>query len=402
MLPTIIGSRFHAHALLHMRSAGVLGTICSALLLIAVSAAHPREAPAQQSGPTIRSLLTGYGAVGFGTSVEDGVDSDFSAFMSLVPLFQVGEDLLVDGEFEFTLHGTETLAALQHAQIHYLGFERVQLKAGRFNLPFGVWRHTNWVNRMPTPPLLYEDAHGEPATAALIPILFDLGAMAGWNVPLAAGWRTTVDFWVTQGPRIAAGVEHHGADSAPAENLRFSVSPAPSNGTSIVPAVAFGSNFEDNNPNKMVGTRLRGVSAWGLTLQGSAFRAAYDDAGELDISGMNLSAIWAPGSDPQPLFDLRGEWVLIDQEYEEHHQVESVKYGGYYTQISRQIGAIEPVFRWSHLQEAEVSDAVFREERRQLAVGLNYWISPSVPLKVAYHWEADGADGFFLEWAAGF
>ena len=41
------------------------------------------------------------------------------------------------------------------------------------------------------------------------------------------------------------------------------------------------------------------------------------------------------------------------------------------------------------------------ERRRQLAVGLNYWMSPSVPLKAAYNLEADGTDAFLLEWAVG-
>lgn len=371
----------------------------SALLLLSPWV-PAQAASAQQESPTIRSLLTGYGSVGYIADLEGETENDFTAFMSLVPIFQIEENLLVEGEIEFGLHGNETLVVLEHAEAHYLGFERVLLRAGKFHLPFGIWMHTNWVNKMPTPPLLYEDTHGEAAANALMPILFDVGAMAEWNIPLTDHWRTTAAIWLSQGPRPGAGGGHgHGDEANEAEHPDSGEVPEEA---ADAPALAYGSNFEDNNADKMVGIRLRGISMAGLTLQGSGFRAAYDEAGDLQVQGVNLSVAWAPGSGPDPMFEFRTEGTLLRQEYLHHEQKETVESTGYYVQVSREIGSFEPVLRWSHLPEAMAGHAPLIEERRQLALGLNYRMSPSVPIKLAYHWELNGRDGIAIELAMGF
>lgn len=347
-----------------------------------------------QGGPTIRSVLTGYGAVGYASGPDESLEHGFTASASLVPLFGVENDVLVAGEIELGLHDGQTLVALEHAEFHYLGLERVQLSAGKFHVPFGVWMHANWINRMPTPPLLYEDTHGEPATRGLLPILFDVGAMARWTAPLAEGWRTSAAFWVSQGPRPGAGGHTHGGSGEEGEEEH---APAPD-----APRLTYGSNYEDNNSDKMTGLQFRAVSAGGLTLQASGFRAAYDDAGDLGIRGLNASAIWAPRAGPLRLFDVRGEGVLLRQEYLHHEETETVRYGGYYLQVSRRIRSFQPVVRWSHLPEAIAGHGPLVERRRELALGVNYWISPSVPVKAAYQWALDGTDGLFIEWAVGF
>lgn len=373
-----------------MRETRPLTLVSAPLLLLGILAS---PVWGQGSSPTVRSLLTGYGSVGYSSTTAGDLAHDFGASVSLVPLFGIEEDVFVEGELELGLHGGETLVVLEHAEVHYLGFERVQLKAGKFHVPFGVWMHTSWVNRMPTPPLLYEDTHGEAPTRALLPILFDVGAMARWTVPLAEGWRTSLAFWVSQGPRAGEGGHTHDAEEEE----------EPENGpASDAPPLAYGSNHEDNNTDKMTGAQLRLVSAGGLTFQASGFRAAWDEAGDLGVSGLNVSLIWAPRRGPLRLVDLRGEGVLLDQEFLHHEEVETVGYGGYYLQASRRFGPYEPVVRWSHLPRAVAGHGPLVEKRRQLAVGLNYWISPSVPLKAAYHRELDGPDGIVIEWAVGF
>lgn len=363
------------------------------LLLSFVFLSTPLQA--QQEWPTIRGLLTGYAAVGYATSLEGERENNFSALTSLVPLFQIEEDLLIAAEVEFALHDSETLVVLEHAEVSYLGFERVQLRAGKFHLPFGMWMHANWVNKMPTPPLLYEDTHGGAATNALMPILFDLGAIASWNVPLADGWRTTADFWVSQGPRpgVAGGHGHGDEDPRAHHGEQEPADAAP---------LAYGSNYEDNNSDKMLGLRLRAVSMAGVTVQGSGFRAAYDDAGDLMVRGANLSVAWTPRLGSDPLFHLRVEGTLLRQDYVHHGSKHTVESSGYYTQLSRAINSLEPVIRWSFLPEAIAGHGALVQKRRQLAVGLNYWMSPSVPIKAAYHWELDGADALAVEWALGF
>jgi len=345
---------------------------------------------AAQEPPTVRSILTGYGAVGYSANVEsDDLENGFNGFVSLVPLAQVHEDVLVEGELEFELEENATNVVLEHIEVHYLGFDRVQLKAGKFHLPIGVWSHTNWTNKMPTPPLLYEDTHGDAAADALMPIPFDLGAMATWTPSLLDGWRTSGSLWVSQGPFGTFGGGHtHDGEPAPPEG--------------DAPLLALGGNYFDNNSDKMVGVNLRAASKGGVTVQGSAFRADYDDAGDLGIIGGNLGLVWAPLSGSDPLFELKGEVSVIDQEYVLDGAVESVALEGYYLQLSRRLGSWEPVARWSDLPRSVAGSTILIPKRRQLAVGLNHWLTPSVPIKAAYQWELDRDDEFIIEWAVGF
>ena len=74
-----------------------------------------------------------------------------------------------------------------------------------------------------------------------------------------------------------------------------------------------------------------------VALQASGFRAAYDEAGELGVYGSNLSVIWAPIVGAQPLFDFRAEATLLKQEFLDGGDVESVRYGGHYVQLSRRV-----------------------------------------------------------------
>ena len=360
----------------------LLTLMCLAVLTVPVRG--------QNNSSAVRGLLTGYGSVAYSALPGDHFQNDFTTNFAPTLLFQVHDDILFDGEMDFELEGGGTEVHLEHAQIHYLGFEHLQFSAGMFHLPFGTWMHASWINRMPTPPLLYEDSHGAPPENALLPLPFDVGVTARVTLPLIDGWRTSAALWVSQGP--ASGVPSHahgeeGPDDEPASDA---------------PPLSYGANFEDNNSDKMVGLRLRAVSGGGLTLQGSGFRAAYDEAGDLSVYGLNLSLIWTPGSVPQPLFEFRAEGIVLKQEYQGQDAVESVEYGGYYVQLSRRLDAFEPVARWSHLPRALAGEGPVVERQRQLAVGLNYWIFPSVPVKAAYHFELNGTDGFYLQWVVGF
>lgn len=364
-----------------------------ALLTLYVTVAGTVSAAAQQS-PSVRGLVSGYGSVGYSARPSADLENDFTSNLATVLLYQVGDDILFEGELELELEGGGTEAHLEHAQLHYLGFEHVRVTAGMFHLPFGIWMHANWVNRMPTPPLLYEDSHGAPPGEALLPIPFDVGVKASADFRLGDGWRSSATVWVSQGPASGIATHAHGEETHDATDAHEPASNAP--------PLGYGANFEDNNSDKMVGVRLRAVSMGGLTLQGSGFRAAYDDAGDLGVYGANASLIWAPRAGRDPLFDFRAERIFLRQEYLHHAEVETVDYGGHYLQISRRLAAFEPVVRWSHLPRAVAGHGPVVERRRQVAVGLNYWFSASVPLKLAYHFELDGSDGLFIEWAAGF
>jgi len=361
------------------------------LTVLCVSGASLAEPlMAQGAPPLVRGLLTGYGSVSYSAEPDNAYANNFTATVSPLLLYQVGSDFLFEAEMDLELEEATTELHLEHAQIHYLGFEYLQVTAGMFHVPFGMWAHANWINRMPTPPLLYQDTHGAPPDGALLPILFDVGVMARARIPLFDGWTTSADLWVTQGP--SDEIEGHGHGT-----------PDPAEPHSDAAALGYGATFEDNNSDKMVGLRLRAVSHGGVTVQAAGFRAKYDHDSELGIYGVNLSLILAPESGGQPLFDLRGEGILLGQEFlHDADAIETVNSGGYYVQLSKRSGAIEPVVRWSQLPQAIAGEGPLVEGRRQMAIGLNYWFAPSVPLKAAYNVELDGTDALFIEWSVGF
>lgn len=224
--------------------------------------------------------------------------------------------------------------------------------------------------------------------------------MAKWTLPALPGWRTSLAAWVSQGPRPAAGGHTHEEEEASGTPEAHGAEEAAPD----APGLAYGFNFEDNNDDKMVGLRLRSVSGpeLGLTLQASGFRARYDDAGELGISGGNVAVIWAPRHPSWPRIDLRAEGTLLRQEYVHHDGVETARSKGYYVQISRRFGDLEPVARWSHLPRSLAGHAPLVEKRRQLALGVIWWLAPSAPLKLAYDVELDASDRLLVEWATGF
>jgi len=364
---------------------------CRALIALALSAVSSAPGRAQQEAPSVRGVISGFGTVTYSALTQGPYRNDFQAIFSPLVLYQVGDDLLFEGELDIELEESSTQVHLEHAQLHYLGFDRVRLTAGMLHLPFGTWHHASWVNRMPTPPLLYEDSHGAPPSAGLLPILFDVGVLASANLPLG-GWSGSLSLWVSQGPSL--GEEAHTHGNAP-------IAERPD---SDVPNLAYGSTFEDNNSNKMVGVRLQAVSGTGLMLHAAGFRAKYDDDGDLAVSGLNASLMWMPGSMTRPLFNLHAEGILLSQEYIDttSAQEESALFGGYYVQVSRRVGSFEPVARWSHLLSERAGTERVIDTRRQTAIGINYWLSPSSPLKAAYHFEPDATDSFSLEWTVGF
>ena len=111
-----------------------------------------------QPSPLSNFVLAGYGSATYDAFTVDEFTNNFSASVSPVLLFSMGEDILFETELEFGLSGEVTSTSLEYAQIDYLGFDRVQIIAGKFLLPFGLFSerlHPTWINKMPSAPLLY-------------------------------------------------------------------------------------------------------------------------------------------------------------------------------------------------------------------------------------------------------
>lgn len=383
------------------------GLLVALVVLVLGSAADPAEARARSAPdsldvPTTNFLLTGYATIDYETALTEEFANNFGAIFTPVTLFQVGPSFLFEGEMDLELEEGTTNLTLEHAQVHYLA-DRFQVTAGQFHVPLGLWMHQNWVNHMPSPPLLYGHAHGGVAEDALMPIPFDLGVMGKTKTALGGGWSLLGRLWVTHGPRTASGEGGHGHGSEQADGTDGSDGHAETgdghdDGEPLeIPAIAYGINHHDNNANKMVGGRVTLMSRRSIRVQMAGWHATYDETGELGTQAGNVSVLLQPGS-----WDLRGEAVLIRQEIRGHEGKASFTKGGYYLQASHRFGPFEPVVRWAHLPEARFETRTVAHSRRQLAVGLNYWFRPSVPLKIAYEWELDRTDRLLLAWTIGF
>ena len=331
-------------------------------------------------------VLGGYGTTTYEAAATNAFPNDFGVSVSPVMLFTMGQDLLFETELEFGLNGVATTTGLEYAQIDYLGFENVQIIAGKFLVPFGVFGerlHPTWINKLPTGPVLYGHAHGGVAEEGLLPVLSDAGLMMRWAKPL--GGRLQLDFsgYVTQGPRL--GEEEEEDEGGMEADEEFA------------PPVAFGVSFEDNNQDKMIGGRIGLVHGSSFEVYLSGFRADYDDEGVLDYKGGAFSIEWRRGP-----FEFRGEGVATRQEFVGDGVVEQLKRTGYYAQVSRRFGAIEPVARFGDLADGTIAGEVATEGHHELALGLNYWLRATVPVKVAWEFHQNDDDRIYVQWAYGF
>lgn len=396
------------HARFHFRAVA----LAAALLTAATGGLDAQEA--RTAGPLSNVVLTGYGTASYQAMLgRDLVETpnDFSASLSPVLLYGIGEDLLFEAELEFEIDGANTSTTLEYAQLNYLGFEKVQLTAGKFLLPFGIFSerlHPSWINKLPLTPLLFGHAHGGVAEGSLLPILSDAGVMARVNQPVGAA-SLVLSVYVTQGPRMISAEEAEDASHAHSIVLTSAailandpVHDEEQPGTSAtgfdIPDVGFGISFDDNNSNKMLGGRIGYVRAPHLELFLSAFHAMYDPESYLDLQGFALTAQtrrWG--------FEFLGEAVYLRQEFATGEtSFEMLETPGYYVEAARRVGSFEPVVRWSQLLDGKVDGTRVEAGMQQLAIGLNYWIAPAVPLKVAYVLDPDSDDRMVAQWAFGF
>ena len=348
-------------------------------------------------------VLTGYGDATYEAAATSDYPNDFSASVSPIFLFTMGGNILFEAELEFGLSGAATTTGLGYAQIDYLGFESVQIIAGKFLLPFGIFgerQHPTWINKLPTAPVLYGHAHGGVAEGALLPIMSDAGVMMRWAKPFASKWALDFSAYVTQGPRIAteeaAGDDGH--DDVHASLQASLISSEPEHGDAVpAPPVAFGTSFADNNKNKMLGARIGLVKGPSFEVYASGFHAMYDEGNFLDFKGGALSLEWRRGG-----FEFRTEGVITRQEFEGDDHFETLNRGGFYAQASKKVGQWEPVVRWGRLVDSTVDGVEVIEGHNEVAFGLNFWLEPTVPVKFAYEFHQGRDDRLYIQWAYGF
>lgn len=372
------------------------GLVALALLLLVPSAnvLGQETAPAGQPiFPTHGFLVTGYGSAGYQATFlgQDETPNDFLASLNPVLLWQIADRFLFEAEIEFGLEEGATETNLEYAQIDYSLTNNVSLAAGKMLLPFNIFSerlHPTWVNKLVDFPPLYGPEHSFGSTRPLLPIVNDVGVQLRGTIGLQDFWYATGAAFVSQGPSIVEEEE----EGEPVE------------GPYDVPSIAFGTNFEDNNDTKMFGGRLGIGLAPYFELNVSAMTGDYDPDGRLRLTayGAHLEGRYRG-------FELHGEWIQTDQDVTliaDPNQVDKLTRNGYWAMVDYRFMKWNPVIRWTQIFDGNVNDLTVLEPGRQLALGLAYWLQPSLVLKAQYLVNYEDANiennRLAFQWAFGF
>ncbi|MFQ5514968.1 MAG: hypothetical protein ACE5FG_11080 [Myxococcota bacterium] len=370
-----------------------------------------RRIEAFETHPTSQLFVSGYGAAGY----SDQQNSDGSLSMLLVPIFhyKLSDQLHLTGELELDLRGSTSEVAVEYAQIDYLLNDYLTLSIGKFLLPFNAFSerlHPSWINKLPSLPPIY-GAHG--SGGGIVPILSDTGVQVrgGLRLPWSIderGSRVNYAFYMTNGPRLepesdfeklAEFLTDEGVIADEADLL--SALGVSHGGTEI----EFGETFRDNNQNKAIGGRLGLLPVPQLEIGASFLQGSFDDHSDLDLRlyGFDLSYRLGPLHLLGEFMDRRNDKVGGGTE----------RINGYYLQgglllrdLASVAGPISTALDRTELvlRTGEVDDDL---DYRETTFGVAYWLTPSVPLKLAYTWRDEdhtevNNDQLLLQIAFGF
>ncbi len=326
----------------------------------------------ESEGRTGRSnfIVTGFGSANY--IDPRGEKGNFGVAFNPVFLYRMGDNILFESELEFELENDETEVELEYAQIDWTLNDHLTLVGGKFLLPFNAFGerlHPTWVNKLPSVPIFYGHHAGG---RVLLPILSDVGVQVRGGVNLPWGMQANYSLYAVQGPRIDEHGDEHGEEAE--EEM----------GMGPVPTLEFGRNFDDNNNNKALGFRFGLLPISNAEIGFSFMEGAYDDAGDLNFNLLGVDIAYQQGP-----FRLFGEWIRQTIDIERGGNVTR---DGFYLQPSYRLTNLD----WDRWVGAQLGphfkrlELVFRyglvdsTDEDQFTWGMNYWLSHSTPLKVAY------------------
>jgi len=324
--------------------------------------------------------ISGYASADY-VSVEDG-SSAFGANFNPMFHFLYDNKILWEAELEVVVEEDgSTEIGLEYTTVDWFLNDKLTLIAGKFLSPIGNFRqniHPSWINKLPSAP----PGFGHDGAAPISEVGLQLRGVG------IIGDRSKLTYaaYVGNGPRIVAedGEIH------------------------AIEAEGFASDADDE---KVVGGRVALLPIPNLEL---AFSAATGDVAvvedefgdvsgdptrDYDVLGFDASYRWKS-------LDLRGEYV--SQEVGENPlsiAAEGGKWETWYAQAAYQFadGKWEGVVRYTDFQSPHADDT-----QEQLALGVNYLITPSAMLKFGYEsntgepGEVTDADRWLIQIAYGY
>jgi TolA-binding protein len=341
--------------------------------------------------------FTWNGAVA-GSFIYDRGNNTNTFALTFEPLviYRLNDWISFEGELEAALpEGSEAKFGLPIAMFQLFLNDYLQVNAGLFDQPFGDWyeaQSTKWVNRFITAPLLY----GAEAIVPPTELGVQLRGGLQWG---QLGQDFDYTTWVGNGP---------GFDSS---------LPQPVVGQTLNPV----NNIQVKTNGKAFGTRLRfypfpldsnlgrlelGASTYdGKWLNGHWFNSWGIDfaylKGDLQTRGEYVQTYrqMPPGFGA----DNRQGWYVQLGYFLQHMPLPNLPFG-----IADQIHKVELLTRYSGVnQRAIVADEItaspelafsgspslFSPHAREVALGLDYWIEPSIVWQTEFDMELPHAGG---------
>jgi hypothetical protein len=311
-------------------------------------------------------------------------------------IYRLNDWISFEGELEAALpQGSDAKFNLPVAIFQLFLNDYLQVNAGIFDQPFGDWFEAQsalWVNRFITAPLLY----GAEAIVPPTELGVQLRGGLQWG---ALGQDLDYTTWVANGPGFDSGL------------------PQPVVGQTLNPV----NNIQINTNGKAFGTRLRfypfpldsnlgrlelGVSTYdGKWLNGHWFNSwgldyAYLN-GNLQTRGEYAQTYrqMPPGSGP----DNRQGWYVQVGYFLQGLRLPSLPLG-----LDDQIHKLELLTRYSGVNQRSIvadeitaspvlgfsgSPSVFVPHAREVALGIDYWIEPSIVWQTEFDIELPRAGG---------
>jgi hypothetical protein len=341
---------------------------------------------------TTRFLLAGWAEGMF--EARNGQVSTFSASFNPIFLWELTPKLLFDSRLEIEPSGGGTNVNLVNAQLSYLLNDYMALGVGEFFSPSNVFVErfeAQWINKLPDRPLAVY--HG------ILPNI-SVGAQVRGGFPIGPT-RANYAFYVSNGPVLNT------FDASTAGTLDFN-------------------SYTDNNDNKAVGGRVGFLPIPGVEVgygfetskpgfQGTTFHDVQALVQSIDLEltrdsdllkgRINLFAQYAWSHVDHAVYDPDGSLGFGPLPL-------TAKRDGGYAQLAYRptkldtdfLRNLELIFRWDHLSR-DPSGLGDPEETRW-TMGLDFWLSPSTVVKVAYEWDQpDGEpnkNALLLQAAMGF
>jgi hypothetical protein len=345
--------------------------------------------------------ILGDAAVGF--TNRDKSPSNFNLAFSPLFLWEPTSRLLVEAALDVGVDTTtdsvsSTSVDLTIANASFIVNDNLIVGGGLFVVPFGQYHNhfdPPWIEKLPDAPLAFGDNPIAPSSEVGI---FARGAVPVRGLPrFLSSAKLTYDAYVTNGPGLIT------TDPAAAGSLNFD-------------------DFTDLNNGKAAGGRLgflpfpnveMGYSVQYAQAAPAGFRKAYVLLQAADLN-------WVQEVRPLGVFTTRAEWVWSEVEMTTFDPHGSLGFGplnfnnyrtGGYVELAyrptliqnRVLRNLEFVFRYDVLRAPLKAPGGDHEQRYEF--GIDYWLTPSAVLKVAYEIDnkkiGQGQNAFFIQLGLG-